>query len=94
MIRLFALAAIALAPFATPALAQQAPETCDRESRVILDRAQPNESVDVTEKDTPQDIIVSRFLVVPTDNCGPAQQETQMQVVQTESGSAAPTTMQ
>lgn len=82
MIRLFALAAIALAPFATPALAQQAPETCDRESRVILDRAQPNESADVTEKDSPQEIIVSRFLVLRTDNCGPAQAETQMQVVQ------------
>jgi len=94
MIRFFALAAIAFAPFATPALAQQAPETCDRTSRVVLDRAQPNESVDVTEKDTPQEIIVSRFLVVPTDNCGPAQQETQMQVVQTQGGDAASTAVQ
>ncbi len=81
MIRYFALAAIALAPLAMPAFAQ---ETCQRESRVILDRAQPNESVDVTEMDTPQDIIVSRFLVLRTDNCGPAQQETQMQLVQTQ----------
>jgi len=50
--------------------------------------------VDVTEKDTPQEIIVSRFLVVPTDNCGPAQQETQMQVVQTQGGDAASTAVQ
>lgn len=81
MVRFFALAAIALAPFATPALAQ---ETCQIESRVILDRVQPSESLEPTDKGTPQDIIVSRFLNVRTDNCGPAQQQTQMQLVQTQ----------
>jgi hypothetical protein len=80
MTRLFALAAIALAPFATPALAQQ---ECDPESRVVLDRAQPNEEVSELDIGNRDRIIVSRFLNLRVDNCGP-QQGTQMQVVQTQ----------
>ena len=73
-----ALAAIALAPFATPALAQEA---CDPESRVVLDRAQPNEDVSELETSNRDRIIVSRFLNLRTDNCGP-QQTDQTQIVQ------------
>ena len=73
-----ALAAIALAPFATPALAQQ---ECDPESRVVLDQAQPNENVSDLENSTNDRIIVSRFLNLRTDNCGPQQMD-QTQMVQ------------
>ncbi|RIA47466.1 hypothetical protein [Dichotomicrobium thermohalophilum] len=75
MTRLFALAAIALAPFATPALAQEA---CDPEARVVLDRAEPNEPVSELEDGYNERIIVSRFLNNRIDNCGPQQQQMQM----------------
>jgi len=80
MIKFVALAAVALAPFATPALAQQ---QCYPESRVVLDRAQPQEDVSQLERNTDEDIIVSRFVNLRVDNCGP-QQGAQMQIVQTQ----------
>ncbi len=75
-----ALAAVALAPFTTPALAQQ---ECDPEARVVLDQAQPNEEVSDVERYTSDDRIVSRFLNLRVDRCGPQQSE-QMQIVQTQ----------
>jgi len=83
-----ALAVIALAPFATPALAQQ---ECDPESRVMLDRAQPQEDVSQLERNTSDDIVVSRFVNLRVDNCGP-EQGSQMQIVQTQQQQSATST--
>ncbi|MFP4538244.1 MAG: hypothetical protein ACLFPA_08070 [Dichotomicrobium sp.] len=81
MTRLLGLAALGLAFAVSPVMAQT---TCEREGRVVLDRAQPNEPADRLEANTPDDITVSRFLVIPTDDCNFGPQASDMQLVQTE----------
>lgn len=81
MTRFLGLAALGLAFAVSPAMAQT---VCDRESRVVLDRVQPNEPADRLEAHTPDDITVSRFLVIPTDDCDFGPQAGDMQLVQTQ----------
>lgn len=73
MIRLFASAAIALAPLSAPALAQQ---TCEPEARVVLDRTQPNEELSELQNNNIGGAVVSRFRNVPTTTCYPQEQVT------------------
>jgi len=79
MSRYLALTAAALVFAVSPAMAQTA---CEQESRVILDRSQPNESADKLASNTRDQIIVSRFLVIPTENCNLGPQQPNMQLVQ------------
>lgn len=81
MTRLLGLAALGLAFAASPVMAQT---TCEPEGRVVLDRAQPNEPADPLEANGPDRIIVSRFLVIPTEDCNFGPQASDMQLVQTQ----------